>query len=263
MTSINVIILQKSTDASYSSTVSGYFIDGGGITYTKTTVDISGGEIETTAIKNSIDTTAGVFNIIIYDWSVCITPSNINAILLEIIALGVSSWNVAYLGKWMDNCTKYSHLADSIANTNIEYVVNSEPLGFNAVLLDHDTSLALYNFIDTNPSYNSINYALQEIGITQPSTTFIATSPNLFTYGPLYNTTDTSKTYAVKTQECSLTNSEINPPSDNNLTFFWILLLVLGTGLIIWFILTSRQEGKEIRAENQMIAKQNQMKSDL
>ena len=84
----------------------------------------------------------------------------------------------------------------------------------------------------------------QDIGIDE-TIIYNAVSPNLFTYDPLYNTVDLSQVYNVKSNECIGTTTEVTPPSDNDLTFFWILLLVIGTALLIWFVITTHKESLE------------------
>ena len=180
------------------------------------------------------------YNLLIYEWSECILPNNsdIYSVIDDIVTS--TGWDVNYLGKWMDTCNKYSSISES-GKFNI--VANSEPVGFNAVLLTPNMTQKLVTKL-TGSSYNSINYALQDIGIDE-DIIYNAVSPNLFTYDPLYNTVDLSKIYNVKSNECIGTTSEVSPPSDNDLTFFWVLLLVIGTALIIWFIVTTHKESVE------------------
>ena len=83
---------------------------------------------------------------------------------------------------------------------------------------------------------------IQEISIDE-TVKYIAYSPNLFVYDPLYNAVDDSVTFYAKTQECVSFNSQVTPPNDNALTIFWILLIIVGVCIILWLMLSSRGFG--------------------
>jgi hypothetical protein len=242
MSNIDVIIIQKQTITNdYVTRIQGYNLQtaaGGTGTVSVILPTSSSSEVQE-FLALTPNTTR--YNLIIYEWSDCILPNNsdIYSVINDIVT-STGAWDVNYLGKWMDTCNKYSSIFES-GKFNI--VANSEPVGFNAVLLTPSMTQKLVTKL-TGSSYNSINYALQDIGIDE-DIIYNAVSPNLFTYDPLYNTVDLSKIYNVKSNECIGTTSEVTPPSDNDLTFFWILLLIIGISLLIWFIVTTHKESVE------------------
>jgi hypothetical protein len=244
MSNIDVIIIQKQTTTNdYVTRVTGYNLEtANGGTGTVNVIQPNDNNTETSLLIG-LGLNTSVYNLIIYEWSECILPTNSNIYTVIQNAISSGGWDTMYLGKWMDTCNKYSSVSNS-GKFNI--VANSEPVGFNAVLLTPSMTQKLVNKLNSS-TYYSINYALQDIGIDE-TILYNAISPNLFTYDPLYNTVDISKIYAVKSNECVGTTSEINPPSDNDLTFFWILLLVIGVALIVWFILNTNKLSNEINS---------------
>jgi hypothetical protein len=242
MSNIDVIIIQKQTTTNdYVTRIQGFNLEtaaGGTGTVSVIQPNDSTSEVQ---LLLGLGVNTSVYNLIIYEWSDCILPANSDIYsVINSIVTSTSTWDVNYLGKWMDTCNKYSTTFDS-GKFNI--VANSEPVGFNAVLLTPTMTQKLITKL-TGSSYTSINYALQDIGIDE-TIIYNAVSPNLFTYDPLYNTVDVSTVYNVKSNECIGTTTEVSPPSDNDLTFFWILLLVIGTALLIWFIITTHRESVE------------------
>lgn len=242
MSNIDVVIIQKQTTTNdYVSRIQGFNLQtAAGGTGSVSVIQPTNSSSEVQELLN-LGLNTSVYNLIIYEWSDCILPanSNIYSVINDIIT-SAEVWDVNYLGKWMDTCNKYSTTFDS-GKFNI--VANSEPVGFNAVLLTPSMTQKLITKLNSG-GYTSINYALQDIGIDE-TIIYNAISPNLFTYDPLYNTVDLSKVYNVKSNECIGTTTEVTPPSDNDLTFFWILLLVIGTALLIWFVITTHKESLE------------------
>lgn len=255
---IQVTIISKCSDPSqtsfYINRIKNYEIGYDSSSYTVITPNNSQSETSLLISSGALNRTAGWYNLIIYDWAMTtIGNAEIKSIVESILNLNQSTnpWGVAYLGKFMDTCTKYNPFLETGSSDQFDLVENSEPAGFNAVLLTHDMTELLYSSLtSTDVVYYSINYALQDIGIDNTSIKYIALSPNLFTYDPLFNKVDISKIYSVKTNECVSTTTEVTPPSDNDLTFFWILLLVIGVGLIIWFIITSQHESAKIKSKS-------------
>jgi hypothetical protein len=241
MSNIDVIIIQKQTITNdYVTRIQGYNLQtaaGGTGSVNVIQPNDSNSEVQ---LFLGLGPNTSVYNLIIYEWSDCILPANSNIYSVINSIVTSTGWDVNYLGKWMDTCNKYSTTFDS-GKFNI--VANSEPVGFNAVLLTPSMTQKLVTKL-TGSNYTSINYALQDIGIDQ-TIVYNAVSPNLFTYDPLYNTVDVSTVYNVKSNECIGTTTEVTPPSDNDLTFFWILLLVIGSALLIWFIITTHRESVE------------------
>ena len=233
---IHTIIISKSGDATFLQQVQNYNLS----TDTASVIYPNDSNYETTLIKSQLRIESGWYNLIIYDWAYSILPTNndIQTVITSITNLdqNINPWSVAYLGKWMDTCNKYNNFSDA---GKFDLVSGTEPIGFHAVLLTQSMSEKLLNKLNAQVYY-SINYTLQDIGIEDSSVKYIAVSPNLFTYDPMYNKVDTSKIYATKTNECSGTTSEVVPPSDNDLTLFWVLLLVIGVSLTIWFILSTQ-----------------------
>jgi hypothetical protein len=247
MANINVIIISKvgPDNTEWTDTIKGYNLATSSPSNT-TIIYPTSSYPETTALlqSNSLNLNSSWYNLIIYEWADCILPTNtdiqnvINSILNT-----TQPWDTAYLGKWMDTCNKYSTFEDS---GKFNLVVGSEPAGFNAVLLNNNMSIKLNTALtDGKVIYYSINYALLDIGINDTAINYIAVSPNLFTYDPLYNVVDESQVYAVKSNECVGTTTEVTPPSDNDLTFFWIFLLVIGVSLIVLFVITTNKESSK------------------
>jgi hypothetical protein len=255
---IQITIISRCSDPDqvsfYIDRIESYEIGNNGTTYTKVITPTNSQPETSLLISNEcLNLTPGWYNLIIYDWAMSIIDSTeINSIIESILNLdqNVNPWSAAYLGKFMDTCTKYNPFAETGTNNQFDIVENSEPAGFNAVLLTHDMSQSLYSRLTSNVAYYSINYAIQDIGIDDSSIKYIALSPNLFTYDPLYNKVDVNKVYAVKSNECVGTTSEVTPPSDNDLTFFWILLIIIGVGLIIWFIISTQNESYKIKTKS-------------
>lgn len=248
MSNINVIIISKvgPDDPTWTDNIKSYNLATSAPSNT-TVIYPTENLPETTAIidANALNLTdSSWYNLIIYEWSTCVLPNNsdIQNVISAILATS-EPWDTAYLGKWMDTCNKYTSFED-VSKFNL--VANSEPAGFNAVLLNHNMSVKLNTALtDGKVIYYSINYALLDIGINDNAINYIAVSPNLFTYNPLYNVVDESQIYAIKSNECIGTTTEVSPPSDNDLTFFWILLLIIGIALAIWFVVTINSESSK------------------
>jgi hypothetical protein len=181
---------------------------------------------ETTLIIPFLDDTK--YNVIIYDWSIT-QNNNLNTIISDIISS--KTFDVVYLGKYLDTCNKY--LVDSNIQ-NISFVSGTEPVGFNALIVSPTFTPVLKAELQTS-KYYSIIYALQNIDLNS-NVGYFAISPNLFVYNPLYNQIDSSKAYGAKTEECQPFTSQITPPSDNQLEVFWIILIILIVALILWFL---------------------------
>jgi len=246
---IHLIIISKSGDVTFLNRVQAYNLS----TDTATVLYPTNSQYETTLLisQNALKLDPNWYNLIIYDWAYSILPTNtdIQNVIDAMIGLdqNVNPWSVGYLGKWMDTCNKYNNFTDT---GKFDFVNGTEPVGFHAVLLTQDMSQKLQTKLSsTSTVYYSINYALQDIGIDDSTVQYIAVSPNLFTYDPLYNKVDVSKVYAVKSNECVGTTTEVTPPSDNDLTLFWILLLVIGVALSIWFVITTQKESSEIKVK--------------
>ena len=237
---IKVIIFQKTSDDDYKNRVLGYNYPAGTTTQVIQAYDTSTTSTDPTLLKDALDTTAGVFNLIIYDWSMTLNNSNLSTYLTYLV--GLTTWDVAYLGKWSDTCSKYTTVDTNATLAPYTLVGGTDPIGFNAVLLNPTLSADLKNKLSGTKIYNSINYAIQEINIDK-EVKYVAFSPNLFVYDPMYNAVDNSVTYFIKTQECVSFNSQVTPPSDNALTIFWILLIILGVCVILWLLLSSRGFG--------------------
>jgi hypothetical protein len=253
---IRVIIISKCSDPTqtdfYINRIEDYGIAKDSSEYKVITPTNNQSETGLLISQNCLKIETGWYNLIMYDWAYSILENSdiISAItyILNNIDQSTNPWSAAYLGKFMDTCNKYN----TFTNTGpFSIVNNSDPAGFHGVLITDQMSQLLYNKL-TNPDtvYYSINYALQDIGIDDTSIHYIALSPNLFTYDPNYNAVDINKVYAVKSNECTGTNSEVTPPSDNDLTLFWVLLIIIGVGLIIWFIITSQNESYKIKMKD-------------
>jgi hypothetical protein len=256
---IQITIISRCSDPDqvsfYIDRINSYQIGNNGTTNTKVITPTNSQSETSLLISNDcLNLTSGWYNLIIYDWAMStLDTTEINSIIESILNLNqnVNPWSAAYIGKFMDTCTKYNPFTETGSNSQFSIVENSEPAGFNAVLLTHDMSQSLHSKLtSTDVAYYSINYALQDIGIDNTSIKYIALSPNLFTYDPLFNKVDISKVYAVKSNECVGTTTEVTPPSDNDLTFFWILLIIIGVGLIIWFIITTQNESIKIKTKS-------------
>jgi hypothetical protein len=239
--SLNVIIFQKATDnTSYKDRVASYNYGA------HTTVEIppSTTESDPTLLAPKLNTS--VYNLVIYDWSMTLKNDSLAGLIDKTVTLNTTPGNVfdvAYLGKWSDTCAKYTTLY-TIEFTPFTIVGGTDPVGFNAVLLTPSFSQKLQDKIyASNPNtYNSINYVIQEIAIDQ-TVKYIAYSPNIFIYDPLYNAVDDNVTFYSKTQECVSFNSQVTPPTDNALTIFWILLIIVGVCIILWLMLSSKGFG--------------------
>jgi hypothetical protein len=241
---LNVIIFQKTSDISYKDRVDSYnYVT---VPNTKTTVIIQPDTSKTDPTLLAPELVNSNYNLIIYDWSMTLKNDSLASLISSTINLNTTPGNVfdvAYLGKWSDTCSKYT----TLYTTGFEpftIVGGTDPVGFNALLLTPDFSQKLKDKINaSNPNtYNSINYVIQEIAVDE-TVKYIAYSPNIFIYDPLYNTVDDNVTFYAKTQECVSFNSQVTPPNDNALTIFWILLIIVGVCIILWLMLSSRGFG--------------------
>ena len=167
-------------------------------------------------------------NLIVYDSSTSLS----NTLQSDIEGVLTNSFDLVYLGKYLDTCSKYT------VNTNINnftLVNGTDPVGFNAILLSGEFAGNLIPYLQSG-NYYTIAYAINNYKIENTTVEF-ATSPNLFIYNPLYNSIDLSKSYNVKTTECQGITTQLTPPSDDNLMIFWILLIIIGVCIIIWALL--------------------------
>jgi hypothetical protein len=252
---LNIIIFQKNNITnSYALIVEGYNYSAAPAT--KTIVPFSSTITEPSLLVNYLNDTE--YNLIIYDWSKTLNDGQLASLLASLINnIAVTPWDVAYLGKWSDTCSKYSVLNDADYQPFI-LVNGSDPVGFNAALLTPAFSIKLKNKINANPvnKYKSINYVINEIA-SEEATKYVAFSPNLFVYDPLYNSVDDNVTYYAKTQECVSFNSQVTPPSDNALTIFWILLIILSVCVILWILFNSKSFGvtRKINSSKELTTK--------
>ena len=238
--SLNVIIFQKTSDTSYKDRVEAYSYG----VHTTEEIPPSTTESDPTLLAPNLN--PSVYNLVIYDWSMTLKNDSLATLISSTINLNTTPGNVfdvAYLGKWSDTCAKYTTLYTS-GFEPFTVVGGTDPVGFNAVLLTPTFSEKLKNKINaSNPNtYNSINYVIQEIAVDE-TVKYIAYSPNIFIYDPLYNAVDDNVTFYAKTQECVSFNSQVTPPNDNALTIFWILLIIVGVCIILWLMLSSRGFG--------------------
>lgn len=223
--SINVVIISRFGNQSFIDHVKSYNLEGPeGIIRVVYPTD---SEYETTLIIPYLDTT--MYNLIIYDWSTTLSVSINN----DIEKIKESTFDLVYLGKYLDTCSKYA-LNREINQFSL--VSGSNPVGFNAVIMTPIFTEKLLNQLNSK-SYYSLSFVLADMEIDTSVISF-ATSPNLFVYNPLYNSIDTSKSYNVKTEECIGVTSQLTPPSDNNLIIFWIILIILVVCLILWLLFT-------------------------
>lgn len=222
--SINLIIISRNPNANdYIQNIKDYNIASSANT---SVIYPDSNNYETTLTLPLLDDTK--YNILIYDWSTT-QNVNLNNIISDIIT--TKTFDLVYLGKYLDTCNKY------LVNSNIQnvtFVSGTEPVGFNAVILSPAFTTKLKAEMQ-NTTYYSIIYAIQNISVNS-SVAYFAISPNLFVYNPLYNEIDTSKAYGAKTEECQPFTSQITPPSDNQLEVFWIIIIILIIALILWFL---------------------------
>ncbi len=233
--SINLIIISRYSNTDFYNQVVDYFSD---VSLTGTTkIEPTDTNYETTLAGPAIDETK--YNLIIYDWSSTLVGSaNVNTILTNLTTIPPTpTYDVIYLGKYQDTCNKYSVNQTSVITGfgPITLVSGTEPIGFNAILLSPTFSEKIKPIL-TESKYYSISYAISNYSIDNTVTEF-ALSPNLFNYNPLYNTIDLSQSYAVKTEECQLTTSQVEPPTDNSLDIFWVIIIVLIVALLLFVLI--------------------------
>jgi hypothetical protein len=242
--SLNVIIFQKTTDETYKNRVASYNYASPAITPVVIPPSMdSNPKSDPTLLADQL--VINKYNLVIYDWSITLKNDDLATLISATIALNTTPGNVfdvAYLGKYSDTCAKYTTLYTT-EFTPFTIVGGTDPVGFNALLLTPSFSQKLKDKIETSSkTYGSINYVIQEIGIDE-TIKYISYSPNLFVYDPLYNAVDDNVTFYAKTQECVSFNSQVTPPTDNALTIFWILLIIIGVCIILWLMLSSRGFG--------------------
>jgi hypothetical protein len=240
---LNVIVFQKNNSTNvYSDKVKNYNYGTG---VTKNIINFNANYTDPTLLVNSGYFNTSDNNLIIYDWSATLNDGQLESLLITLMntSSSVLPWDVAYLGKWSDTCSKYS-VENDIDYLPFTIVNGTDPIGFNAVLLKPAFSAKLQTQINSKGEnkYNSINYVIQEIALEE-TVNFVAFSPNLFVYDPLYNAVDDSVTFFTKTQECVSFNSQVTPPSDNALTIFWILLIILVVCILLWILINSKTFG--------------------
>lgn len=241
--SLNVIIFQKTSDNSYKDRVAAYnYASPPVIPVVIPPSTDSNPKSDPTLLAPQLNTS--VYNLVIYDWSLTLKNDTLASLINSTIALNTPDnvFDVAYLGKYSDTCAKYTTLYTTTFEP-FTIVGGTDPVGFNALLLSPSFSVKLKTKIETSSkTYGSINYVIQEISIDE-TVKYIAYSPNLFVYDPLYNAVDDNVTFYAKTQECVSFNSQVTPPNDNALTIFWILLIIVGVCIILWLMLSSRGFG--------------------
>lgn len=221
--SINLIIISRNSGAeSYVNNIKSYNITDDTNTHV---VQPSSTETEASLVAPLLN--PGAPNLIIYDWSTTLI-SDVSSLINDIL---LKTFDIVYLGKYLDTCNKYS--PDTVVS-NITLVAGTDPVGFNAVLMTGDFAGKLQTELNAN-TYYSVIYAIQNIAINSPINA-LATAPNLFTYNPLYNSIDTSQSYSAKSEECQPITSQITPPSDNQLEVFWIILIILLVVLLLWLL---------------------------
>ena len=124
---LNVIVFQKNNSTNvYSDKVKNYNYGTGAtinvinfnVNYTDPTLLVNSGYF------NTSDT-----NLIIYDWSATLNDGQLDSLLVTLIG---ASWDVAYLGKWSDTCSKYN-VENDVDYIPFTIVNGTDPIGFNAV----------------------------------------------------------------------------------------------------------------------------------
>jgi hypothetical protein len=183
------------------------------------------------------------YNLVIYDWSTTMS-SNINSDIQDIYNSLSENFDVMYLGKYLDTCNNYS-VKENINSFSL--VSGTDPVGFNAAILTTSFSEKIIPYLQNNKFY-TLTYAINEYKI-QNTIIEYSTAPNLFVFDPLYTSIDVSNSYSVKSQECQGITSQIIPPSDNNLTIFWILIIVCIIALLIWLFINFTSYGQSIEAK--------------
>ena len=222
--SINLIIISRNPNAdNYIQNIKDYNIAPSGDT---NVIYPDSSNYETTLALPLLDDTK--YNILIYDWSTT-QNVNLNSIISDIIT--TKTFDLVYLGKYLDTCNKYQVNSEI---QNVTFVSGTEPVGFNAIIMSPIFTGKLKTELQNN-SYYSIIYGIQNISLDS-NVSYFALSPNLFVYNPLYNEIDASKAYGAKTEECQPFTSQITPPSDNQLEVFWIIIIILIIALILWFL---------------------------
>jgi hypothetical protein len=221
--SINLIIISRYSNTNYIDNIKSYNL---ALEANTNIIYPTDTQYETSLIIPYLKT--DMFNLIIYDWSTTFS-SNVSDDVNQILT---NTFDVVYLGKYLDTCNNYS-VSKSIDNFSL--VTGTDPVGFNAVLITGDFANKMIPYLQSG-KYYTIAYTIGDMSIETTVNSF-AVSPNMFVYNPLYNSIDTSKSFSVKTMECQGLNSQINPPSDNNLTIFWIILIIIGVCFIIWAML--------------------------
>ena len=187
------------------------------------------------------------YNLIIYDWSTTLA-TNILDDIQDIYSSLSENFDVLYLGKYLDTCSNYS-IKENINSFSL--VSGTDPVGFNAVILTTSFSEKLIPYLQNNKFY-TLTYAINDYKI-QNSIVEYSTAPNLFVFNPLYTSIDLSNSYSVKSEECQGITSQIIPPSDNNLTIFWILIIICAVALIIWLFINFTSYGQNIESRRSNI----------
>jgi hypothetical protein len=132
-----------------------------------------------------------------------------------------------FLGKWMDNCIAYDS-AGTVGLTNL--VDNSTPIGFQSVLITSDGATKIND--NTNTKTTNLDLTLNEMIAGGLKT--LACTPNFFSYDTTYISTDSI--IAAKTQECGNPISDFKPARDEDLAFFWFLIICIISGILAWII---------------------------
>lgn len=135
-----------------------------------------------------------------------------------------------FLGKWMDNCMAHDK-SGAIGLTNI--VTNSVPTGFQSVLITPSGIAKLQD--NTTTKTPNLDLTLNEMIVhSSNSVKTAACVPNFFAYDPSYDTTVSIT--SAKTQECGSTISDFKPARDEDLAFFWFLIIFIVAGLLAWIV---------------------------
>lgn len=135
-----------------------------------------------------------------------------------------------FLGKWMDNCMAHDP-SGSVGMTNL--VSNSTPVGFQAVLITPDCIPKI--LANTATKTTNLDLTLNEMIVSDvEQLQTLACTPNFFSYDAAYDSS--AIVVSSKTQECGNPIGEFKPVRDEDLLFFWFLVIFIVVGLLAWII---------------------------
>jgi hypothetical protein len=158
--------------------------------------------------------------------------------LLNINDTGNYTYDVCFLGKFLDNCNQYSDekniglssnsngSTDTVVETGAYLARTTGARGIEAILFSPSGIKKFLSDITKYPSFNeTMYYAVHGVGNNDGVLRAVSFTPSLYNFNPQYIT---SMNDYVKTSECANVKTVSNPtPTTGNILQFFIFMIVV------------------------------------